>query len=230
LSTADLRWIRKFYPRLASVAAHRITGYAELHDMGTELRYFTFMRDPVRVCASRWQAHVDVKRGKRTFDEWLSMTRSRNPQILQIAGCTDVAEAIRVIDEKNIFVGLTERFDESLVLLKALRAPDLDTAYRPVNVARRTTVARELLADEQRRRQIEDANRADIELYQYVRDEVFPRFRAAYGEGLADAVSAQERLRTRGFDERRLLISRIKQYGLYKPATRIRIRLGVLDR
>ena len=41
-----------------------------------------------------------------------------------------------------MFVGLTEAFDESMILLQALRAPDLDTRYAPVNVAKSYEVSR----------------------------------------------------------------------------------------
>ena len=76
---------------------------------------------------------------------WIDEDWVRNAQTQRIAGVPDAHEAIRVIEEKEMFVGLTERFDESMVLLKALKADDLDISYAHVNVAKRNTVAAGLL-------------------------------------------------------------------------------------
>ena len=223
-SSADLRWLRRFYPRLASVAGHRVSGYVDLDDEGLELRYFTFLRDPLKLCASRWQAHVDRKKGKRTFEEWLAGPRATNPQTLQLAGVPSAEEAIRNLEAKEVFVGLTERFDESLVMLKQLRANDLNIAYERVNVAKRTVVAEELLADPKRRQAIIEANQADLELLEYARHELFPRQQREFGPTLERAVEAFLVDKARGFNRVRITISRVKQYGLYKPVTRVRNR------
>ena len=86
-SAADLRRVRRFYPHLASIAGHRITGHVDLDDEGTKLAYFTFLRDPVALCASRFQYHVD-HRGKRdlVFDDWIERDWLRNAQTTRIAG------------------------------------------------------------------------------------------------------------------------------------------------
>src|SRR3990170_5553097 len=122
-STQDLQRLRKLYPRLESIGGHRVTGYVDLQENGTEFKYFTFMRDPLKTCASRFQYNVQY-RGKKdlVFEEWIQRDWPRNHQTKMIAGVADVDEAIRIIQAKNIFVGLTEHFDESTVLLKALLA------------------------------------------------------------------------------------------------------------
>lgn len=222
--TSDLNWIRKFYRDLASIAGHRITGYADLHEPGTAFKYFTLLRNPLNVCASRWQHHVDRKQSKRTFEEWIEGERATNFQTRQIAGSESAEEAIRIIEDKGVFVGLMERFDESLVLLKALRARDLNIAYTPVNVARRKTVAEELLADHRRRQAIIAANKADFELYEYAKSHLYPALQREYGRSLDRAVAEYRRSSGGGFNQRKLAASRLKQYALYRPLTRLRTR------
>ncbi|MEJ2558699.1 MAG: hypothetical protein P8186_21295 [Anaerolineae bacterium] len=136
-SAHDLQRLRRVYPNLKSIAGHRIFGHVDLQENGTEFRYFTLMRDPLKSCASRFQYKVQVS-GKKNlvFEEWIQQDWTRNHQTKWIAGVDDVAEAIRIIQAKNIFVGLAERFDESMVLLKALMANDLSISYKRVNVAR----------------------------------------------------------------------------------------------
>jgi len=52
-STPDLRRLRKVYPKLKSIAGHRVTGYVDLEERDTEFRYFTFLREPVAL--STWR-------------------------------------------------------------------------------------------------------------------------------------------------------------------------------
>ncbi len=221
-SSDDLRRVRRLYPRLASIAGHRITGYADLEDRGTELAYFTILRDPLKLCASRFQYHVDHRRKKTlVFDEWIQRDWLRNAQTQRIAGTQNAEDAIRIIGERGMFVGLTERFDESVVLLKALRARDLNIAYSPVNVARKGSIAASLLGDSRTRQALIDANRADLALYEYVANDLYPGFEREFGAGLADAVLEYRRASPQRFDRRNLTLSRMKRHGVYRPMLRL---------
>jgi Galactose-3-O-sulfotransferase len=217
-SASDLRRLRKIYPRLESIAGHRITGHVDLDPERADLRYFTFLRDPVALCASRFQYHVDYRKKKDVvFDEWIEREWLRNAQTKQIGGTESVDDALRAIDEKGIFVGLTEEFDESLLLLKGLRAGDLDIAYRPVNVAPRNTLAAEVLASPRMRRAIVAANSSDLALYEHVTQELYPAQRRDYGVSLPEDVARYRANRLRDFNGRKLTASRAKQYLIYKP-------------
>lgn len=216
-STSDLRRLRRVYPRLVSVAGHRVTGYVDLEEQGTDFKYFTFLRDPLKMAASRYQFHVDRKKKNLSFEEWLQKDAVRNAQAKRIAGTPSANDAIRMIDRKEMFVGLSERFDESLVLLRALRARDLNIGYTSVNVARGNNLAHDLLADQRTREALVEANRADLELYNYVRDEIYPAFRQEYGSSLDDAVGELQNGGHSHFNKRNLTVSRLKQYAVYKP-------------
>ncbi len=215
---ADLQRVRKLYPNLKSIAGHRVMAYADLHEPGTEFRYFTLMRDPLKLCASRFQYKVNVSRKENLdFEEWIQRDWPRNHQTKWIAGVEDVDEAIRVIQNKNIFVGLTERFDESMVLLKALLANDLNISYRRVNVARDKSLARDLLEDDATRQLLIDAQQADLELFDYVRRELYPTFQREYGSTLDADVARYRQSQGNGFNNWNLTLCRLKHYALYNP-------------
>ena len=217
-STADLRRLRRLYPNLASIAGHRITGYVDLREPGTDVDYFTILRDPLKLCASRFQYHVDYRQKKHlVFEDWIQQEWLRNAQTQRIAGTQRVDDAIRAIDERGMFVGLTERFDESMVLLQALRARDLNIAYSPVNVARRGSIAASLLGDSRTRQALVDANHADLALYEYVSNELYPGFQREYGAGLEEAVLEYRSNSRATFNRRNLTLSRVKRHGLYRP-------------
>ena len=221
-STSDLRRLRRLYPDLASIAGHRIVGYVDLQEHGTDFAYFTFLRDPLKLCASRFQYHVDHRKKKGlVFEDWIQQEWLRNSQTQRIAGTQSVDDAIRVIAERGMFIGLTERFDESMVLLKALRASDLNIAYSPVNVASKGTIARSLLADNRARQALVEANLADLALYEHVTNELYPGFEREYGSGLDEAVVEYRSASEKTFNRRNLTLSRAKLHGLYRPLLRL---------
>lgn len=221
-STEDLHRVRKLYPRLASIAGHRVSGSVDLVEPGTDFRYLTFVREPVALCASRFQYQLDHRKKQNLeFEDWIAKDWARDAQTQRIGGTTDANDAISVIERKAMFVGLTERFDESVVLLKALRAPDLEIGYAPENVARRSEVAKRLLADPRTRDMIVDANRADLELYEHVMRDVYPAQQRAYGTSLAGSVASFREETDRRYDRRNLALYGIKQRMLLKPTIRL---------
>ena len=217
-STQDLQRLRKLYPHLESIGGHRVTGYVDLQENGTQLKYFTFMRDPLKTCASRFQYNIQYRKKKNlVFEEWIQKEWTRNHQTKMIARVPDVNKAIRIIQDKNIFVGLTERFDESMVLLKALVADNLNISYKPVNVARKNTLAERLLSTESTRQMLIEANQADLELYNFIKKELYPAFQQEYGSNLERDVVGYQQNRDNNFQSRNITLSRLKQYLIYKP-------------
>ena len=217
-STDDLQRLRRYYPNLVSIGGHRVRGHVDLQENGTEFRYFTLIRHPLKRHASYFQFKVQEGGSKDVFEEWVVQREwPRNRQTKAIAGVADVDKAIRIIQAKNIFVGLAERFDESMVLLKALMANDLNISYKRVNVARSNTLAQRLLSTESTRQMLIEANQADLELYNYVSQELYPTFQREYGPSLDADVADYRRTRSDNFNYRNLTLSRLKLYMLYKP-------------
>ncbi len=224
-SAEDLRMVRKVYADLVSIAGHRIAGHVDLDDDDAGLRYFTFVRDPLKTTASRFQYHIDhrKKRGL-VFDEWIQRDWIRNAQTQRLAGVPDAGEAIRVIEKRNMFVGLADRFDESMLLLKTLRAGDLDISYKRVNVAKRNTLAADLLADERSRQMLAEANDQDLELYRYAKEVLYPDLQREYGPALDEAVAAFQNGQRHSFNRPNLVRYRAKQHGVYRPLLRLHRR------
>ncbi len=217
-STHDLHRLRKIYPKLESIGGHRLRAYVDLEENGTEFKYFTFMRDPLKTSASHFQYNVQY-RGKKNlvFEDWIQRDWPRNRQTKMIARKADAAEAIRIIQKKNVFVGLTERFDESMLLLKAAMAHNLNIGYKRVNVARSNSLAQDLLSNKKTREMLVAANQEDLRLYSFVKQELYPSFQKGYGHALEADVWAYQKARNSKFNQQNLTLSRLKQYVLYKP-------------
>jgi hypothetical protein len=218
-SAEDLQRVRRIYPNLKSIAGHRVFGYVDLPENGAELRYFTLMRDPLKRCASRYQFDVQTRRHRMdiAFEEWIQRDWPRNVATKMIAGEVDVDKAIRIIKDKDIFVGFTERFDESMMLLKRLMANDLDISYKRVNTARDNTIKDRLLSTESTRQMLIDAQKADLELYDYVERELYPTYQRKYGPSLEKDVAEFQQTQSKDYNNMKLTSFRMKQVMLYKP-------------
>jgi hypothetical protein len=221
-SSDDLRRVRRLYPRLASIAGHRIAGWVDLQEPGTDLRYLTFLREPVALCASRFQYQLEYRKKRGLiFERWIEEDWVRDAQTQRIGGTTDPNDAIETIARKGIFVGLTERFDESIVMLKHLRDPDLDIRYAPRNVARGSNVAKRLLEDPRTHRMLVEANRGDLELYRHVVDELFPAQAREFGPSLDERVAELRAGDDAGYRRTRLVSYGVKQRAVLKPTLRL---------
>ncbi len=183
----DLQRLRTVYPRLKSIAGHKVRSYTDLPKAQPDVRFFTLMREPLRRQASHFQFLQERRQLPVTFEEWVHTNDwGPNWQTRMLTGTDDVSEAIRVLENKQVLVGLVEQFDESLLLAKGLLAPDLNIAYERKNVASNKTLANQLLADKRTRAILEEQNQADLQLYSYVKNELYPAFKAQYGRRLAE--------------------------------------------
>ncbi len=182
--------MRRVYPRLEVLMGHDVRPFGDLHEAFPGLSYATFVRDPVVRCASHYQ--YDLQRGgvELPLEEWLAHAVSPNRQVRHLAGPGATgADAVRIVEDRVDFVGVTEHFDASLVMMAAFYAfPRL--AYVRKWSAPSDDIKRRILNDPDSRALLEEANREDMVLYRHVVDEVLPRQEAAYGPGLESDVAA----------------------------------------
>lgn len=192
---AELQTARRLYPRLLSMAGHTIRPHAGLEEVCGEIWYYTFLRNPVERCASQYQHAIRVGYPSTSFEKFIAQPAFRNWQTRQIAGVEDADRAIDVLQEKLRFVGLFERFDESLQLLGQACPHSLRLAYTRQNISPDTSIKQRLLADPRMRELLEQAHAEDWKLYRYVRDVLFPAQRKQFG-GTCVCVSASETRRS----------------------------------
>ena len=147
-ASADLRRCRWICWHLEALSGHGIVPYSDLPSLFPTLRYFTFLREPLARCASDYQFRVTRGGLRQPFGAWVHSELAGNQQTRKIAGVPDAEAAIEILAKQIGFVGLVERFNESLVLWRHwAAAPVLDIRCRPKNVARDNTLKRQLLSD-----------------------------------------------------------------------------------
>ena len=129
----DLRKVRRVYRDLRGIAGHNVKPYSDLDVACPEVRFFTWLRDPV----ARYLSHYKNKAGsygREDFERWAAAGWTHDWQTRMIAGEASAQKAIDLIASRIGFVGFTETFDESLLMLgRWLGEPDFRPEYRPVN-------------------------------------------------------------------------------------------------
>ena len=176
---ADLERLRRRYPRLRALGGHGVHPLGDLVEADPDLRFLTMLRDPAARCASHY-AH-NVRRGHTTlpFLQWIESELNQDYQTRRLAGDADAGEAIRLLDEKFLFVGLVEEFDESLRLLRN-QLPELALPVRPAHRNQNPfhELRDEVLADPRSRDAISATHQEDLRLYEYARVTIWPKQQA----------------------------------------------------
>ena len=222
----DIRWAMRFYPGLKSIAGHCVVPYGDLEQAGFRPRYFTFLRDPIERCVSHYQFSVQKNHCRQSFDRWL--TRHANFQTKILSSTDDASRAIELLEKRICFVGLVERFNESLVLLRHWSGNDaFDVRYRSRNIATDNRIKKQLLASPGTVARIEELHTADLQLYAHARDIIYARQTAQFGPGLDQAVEEMEAsLPGPAVLSLQQFVASAKRNMLYKPLTRYRTRVA----
>jgi hypothetical protein len=220
----DLRWAMRFYPALKSIAGHCAVPYGDLEVAGFAPRYFTFLRDPIDRCISHYQFSVQRNGCRQPFERWLE--RHANYQTRALSDTQDASRAIDILEERIGFVGLVERFNESLVLLRRWSGTnELDVRYRSRNIATNNRIKKRLLTDPATVARIKECHAADSKLYAYTRDVIYPRQKERFGPRLAAALQElEDSLPGRTVLSFTQFVASAKRNILYKPLTRYRLR------
>lgn len=201
-SAEDLKRLRRWYPRLRSILGHDVRAYSDLETVVPGIDWVAFLREPLTRTASHYQ--YDVQRGgvDLPFEEWITHDAVRDRQTRILAGPGGTGEDAIDLLGRFAFVGLTERFDESLVML-GRKVGIRDLRYASKWVAPSDGIKKRLLTDPATREMLVAANREDLAVYEHLVREVYPKQQAEYGLGL-DTDVAWFRRRNQGVTKRRM--------------------------
>jgi hypothetical protein len=106
---------------------------------------------------------------------------SINCQVRRIAGEPNLEKALEELARQYFFVGLTERFVESMLILQKLSPYPLNLQHKRLHVTKDDTPKKEVLDSPANCDLMEEGNQLDLALYAYVRDELYPSFRKEAG-------------------------------------------------
>jgi hypothetical protein len=176
---ADLDFAKSTNPWLRSISSHEII--EPTRHLGGAVIPFTMLRDPVQRSISHYQDKVVRGRRALSFDEFIDDPANHNFQVRKIAGGEDLDRARTLLRDRFFFVGLAERFAESVRVLAGLCPWPLDVRCRPSNVAADRRVGDSLRSDRAAMERLRVANRLDQELWDYVDRVLLPGLAAGCG-------------------------------------------------
>lgn len=225
---SDLRWDLRLNPFVTSIAGHGIRPFADYGPLQGQLRWFTFLRDPVARVTSQFA--YDLQRGRARadadFERWMEHCRT-DCQVQWLTGERNLDAAKRALD-RFCYVGIQEHFSDSVLLLRdALGVPGLEREVaRRINATEgqeAKAIAKEII--EANIDLVLGANELDAALYEYG----VARWQAIATAGrLAAARADLETERTCGAQKIRATRAYCQQMVrtvVYKPTYLVRVSL-----
>lgn len=169
----DLIFAKKVFGQIKCISGHNLVEPTK-HLKEKNLFFLTFLRDPIIRSASFYQDHCLRGNYKISFEKWMKDKGRHNMQTKKIAGSEDVEKAKKILRENYSFVGLTERFNDSLKLLNVVCPEKLNLKYKKKLIAKNNTIKNELIQSPKTLELLQDANKLDLQLFDYVKNELFP--------------------------------------------------------
>jgi len=221
LTSENLKSMQAIYPNLSSITGHRVCCFTDLELAYPAIKYFTFLRDPVERFISHFHYSHCGKMEECTvenLEKFASDAKNRNVQTKWICGQEDSQKAIDTLTTKIQFVGLTEKFDQSLLLLRRwLNNPKFTINYQSLRVCKGESQL-PYYTDPHLIDLIQKANQHDIALYQYAASKLFPKQVNDYGDSFnIDLNSFVEQQQT-FTDFAEPLWGKVKRDLIYKPS------------
>ena len=168
----DLQFARKVFFRIGAVVGHNLKNPVDhLHEKG--MLFLTFLRQPVDRCISHYQDRVIRNGLTMTFEEWIGLEENQNLMVRFIAGSHDLQRAMEILAEQFLFVGFTERFEESLKLLNSLLDKPLTLSYRTSIKSRSNHVREEIINNQKSMELAVMYNELDQQLYDFAFNEIY---------------------------------------------------------
>jgi hypothetical protein len=173
----DLSVLLRINPKIRCITGHMLRPYIDLNEMAN-VKYITVFRDPVSRYLSHHLYWVERQRWDHTFEHFLTRDDVFNFQTKIIAGKEDLLLAKDILKSKFHCVGILEQFEDFLILLNRrlpARQP-LISNYKLQNPGKKDSILKKKILDnmENYRERIIHRNQTDIQLYEYVKNELLP--------------------------------------------------------
>ncbi|MEF3077570.1 sulfotransferase family 2 domain-containing protein [Winogradskyella poriferorum] len=188
LNDKELRWLKICFPFLSGMGGHTTRTFTNYESVvGKDVKYFTFLRDPIARYMSQYNHHVNKKGRDWAIEDFVEDRRFNNYITRRVADGEDLNLAKLRLSEDYSFVGLFEDFDESLVMLEQfIFKNEIALNYEHKNDSLRENKVRYDNLSEELKKSILKNNALDLELYEYVCKEIYPKYKKDYTGNLED--------------------------------------------
>lgn len=231
----DLKKLLRINKNIRAIGGHSLRSVAKLDSVCPDLKYITFFRDPIDRFLSHYNHGRNSNYHQMSLEERINIPGEANYQTKFIIGAKDIEEreviiglnelenAKRILVKDFIFVGLLEEFDGSLILMKEiLNFPNFDICYERMNVARKKFFTRDKVSNHLLNK-LREANKIDFELYRFVKNELFEKYKYKYGSDFIEALNNFKLSnKNYSFKKSQILMYRLGKYLIYYPMLRLK--------
>ncbi len=252
LRAEDLRRLKRVYPALQSIAGHPVRPYSNLKEAAPEIRYYSFLRDPLKRSIShltwylRYKAHDGI-----LFDDFEQLARdwcdaewNQNRQCRHLHPEGRFAQVKDIIESNPFLLLQVEEFDRSLLLFRDwANQPKMKLAYtrfntntdsyeriqdtHPEYLERIRAFRKELPQHEELLNRLREANQEDQQLIDWMRTEIWPRQIEAYsGDMEADLTELQQEIAQGKASGAEPWLPRFYRNAVFKPLRRFLLPQG----
>lgn len=211
----------KLFPYIQGFGGHTTRAYLEYEQViGKPISYITFLREPVSRFLSQFFYQKNIMKMDWSIEQFIATKHFSNFMTKRICGKDDANLAMKMLKANFRFVGLTEYFDESLLLLKhELQLHNYNMHYEIKNKNPHKQVSQ---IPDSLIKQIRMINANDIRIYEFVKDELYPLYRKNYGDSLEKDVEFFRREQVDfKFNRLKLLMHGLLRHGMYKHVEKI---------
>ncbi|WGZ96025.1 MAG: sulfotransferase family 2 domain-containing protein [Candidatus Thiothrix putei] len=166
-SSDDFKLTKKLWPfNIKSIASHELSPLSDLASSIPNIKYYTFLRNPIDRCISHYQYHRQRTGDTIPLEEWIKSPDMQNLQTGFFSENKESKEALETLEKKMFFVGITEDFKFCMEMLNKLSGEKILTQINANrNTAYDNTIKKEIMNSKKLISIIKENNQEDIIIY-----------------------------------------------------------------
>lgn len=175
-----------FVGQIRSLSGHRLRFSDEIRSKFPDFKFTVFLRDPILRIISLFFHIQHYENPAIVFRDWVSENYTdpilSNFQTRFVAGNQNLSVAKTILKSGYFFVGTTDSFDKSLLMLKRLLGGRLDIRYEKKRSSGRN--ASEILENPENSESLDklrNHNELDLQLFEFVETNLFTRYQDSCG-------------------------------------------------
>jgi hypothetical protein len=183
-SLTDAKILTSLLPFTRGFGGHTVRPFLEYENViNKQVQYITFLRDPISRYISHYHFQKYILKKNCEIEEFLDEVEFTNFMTKKISGGNDLQKAISILKNKFKFVGLIENFNMSLLLMKnEINLNDFNICYERQREHQSSNNSQiKIIQNDEIVERIRGENNLDIELYNYVKNVLFEKYKRNYG-------------------------------------------------
>ena len=214
--------------QIKSLSGHWLRYSDRMKYLFPNLKFIVFLRDPLSRIISLFFHIKRYENPNLKFREWVVENYAdsvlSNHQTRFIAGDCNFDRAISILNNAYFFVGTTELFDKSLLILRKMLGNNLEVRYEKKRVSKRDKIG--ILNDRKNVEVLEklhEINKLDFQLHDYVKHSLFSKYQEKFGEVTENDIDEFRKMNV-GFRFNRINVQlfKIAKYIFYENMFRLR--------